>query len=150
MTTDNRSYRATVVWRGVLLRWRDMGWCGQTVVCWIVAKYWATCASDRVVLGRVRSYRLLYTDARPSLCVHSIPWRRRVNISFCHVHPLGTCASLPIKISPELLVLLREVWRPAYWQHTSTTTGEQRWCFRTLRYCTSSFRLLKLQLWLST
>ena len=32
---------------GVLLRWRDMGWCGQTVACWIVAKYWATCATDR-------------------------------------------------------------------------------------------------------
>ena len=30
-----------------LLQWRDMGWCCQTVACWIVAKYWATCATDR-------------------------------------------------------------------------------------------------------
>ena len=75
------------------------------------------------LVARVQSYRLLYTDARPSLCVHSIPWRRRVHISFCHVHPLGTCASLPIKISLDLSVLLREVWRPAYQQHTSTTVS---------------------------
>ena len=56
-----------------VLRWRDMRWCGQTVACWLVAKFWATCASDRVVLCRVQLCRLLYTDAQPSLCVHSIP-----------------------------------------------------------------------------
>ena len=82
-----------------------MRWCGQTVACWLVAKFWATCASDRVVLCRVQLCRLLYTVAHP--------WRRRVNISFGIVHSFGTFNTLPSKhifnLCPQYYILY--LWR---------------------------------------
>ena len=50
-----------------LLQWRDMGWCCQTVACWIVAKYWATCATDRAWWSAVIP-TTIYRRPTQSLC----------------------------------------------------------------------------------
>ena len=71
---------------------------------WILTKYWAMCASNCIVLGRVQSCRLVYTITRPSLCEHSITWRRTGNIScIAYIRSVRAIHYL-IKISLELCV----------------------------------------------
>ena len=118
-------------------------------------QYCATCASDRVVLGRVQSYRLIYTDARPSLCVHSILGRLGDNIYSSHVHPLGTCDTLPLIKGITEAVCLTTPGRPALLNTPPQQLVTSGGAFRTnvvdvIWYRISSFRLLNCKLWLST